>query len=249
MVESSKATVLLVEDDSRLLRAVKLYLDDEDYEIITASNGREGVQKMYRHRPDLIVLDIMMPEMDGWQACERIREFNDVPIIMLTALGQTSDKVRGLGTGADDYLVKPFDLEELAARIQALLRRAGPPRSRRPGALFADDELVIDAKNWNVLRRGDPVRLTAKEGRLLFLLTENAGRVLTTESILGRIWGREYVDDPDRVKQFIWRLRQKIEPNPSQPQYILTKRGVGYQFARQPSAGSIRMHAGQRLRP
>jgi len=230
----AKGKLLIVEDDTRLLEALRLHLGKAGYEIITAANGLEGLQKMYTHRPDLIVLDVMMPRMDGWETCRRIREMSDVPIIMLTALGQEDEKVKGLKLGADDYLAKPFGLKELEARVEAVLRRTRLPPPTREAVLYADGKLVIDSERWEVSRGGQLVELTATERRLLFYLAENAGRILTHQQILDRVWGAEYVDDTDYVKLYIWRLRQKLEENPSQPTYILTERGIGYKFEKNP---------------
>jgi two-component system KDP operon response regulator KdpE len=231
----TKGTLLVIDDDVKLVEALKLYLTNAGYEVIAATDGLEGLQKMYAHRPDLIILDVMMPKMDGWEACHRIREISDVPIIMLTARGQEAEKVRGLKLGADDYVAKPFSLKELEARVEAVLRRTRLPPPTKGDVLYADDELVIDAERWEVSRRGKPLELTATERRLLFYLAENAGRILTHRQILERVWGPEYIDDIDYVKLYIWRLRQKIEEEPSQPRYILTERGIGYKFAKNPS--------------
>jgi two-component system KDP operon response regulator KdpE len=187
---------------------------------------------MYSQRPDLIVLDVMLPRMDGWETCQRIREISNVPIIMLTARGQETDRVMGLKLGADDYVAKPFSLKELEARVEAVLRRSRLPPPDKGRILYADDELVIDSERLEVNRRGERVQLTAIEQRLLFYLAENAGRVLTNEQILETVWGSEYVNEVDYIKLYIWRLRQKIEEDPRQPKYILTERGIGYRFAK-----------------
>lgn len=226
--------MLIIDDDAKLVQALELYLSKAGYEVITAADGLEGLQEMYAHRPDLIILDIMMPKMDGWKACRRIREVSDVPIIMLTARGQEYDKVKGLKQGADDYVAKPFGLKELAARVEAVLRRTRLPPPTEGAVLYADEELVIDSERWEVSRGGEPLELTATERRLLFYLVHNAGRVLTHRQLLERVWGPEYIDEVDYVKLYIWRLRQKIEEEPSQPRYILTERGIGYKFAKNP---------------
>jgi len=226
--------LLVIDDDAKLVEALKLYLTNAGYEVIAAADGLEGLRKMYAHRPDLIILDVMMPRMDGWEACRRIREISDVPIIMLTARGQESEKVRGLRLGADDYVAKPFSLRELEARVEAVLRRTRLAPSTKGDILYADDELVIDAERWEVSRGGKPLELTATERRLLFYLAENAGRILTHRQILEKVWGPEYIDDVDYVKLYIWRLRQKVEEDPRQPRYILTERGIGYKFAKNP---------------
>ena len=229
----SQTKLLLVDDDSNLVEALKLYLTTAGYVITAASDGREGLQKLFVERPDLILLDIMMPKLYGWELCSRIREVSSVPIIMLTARGQEADKVRGLQMGADDYVAKPFSLRALEARIASVLRRSRLNASSQDHVLYADRELVIDSERWEVSRRGKPVELTATERRLLFLLADNMGRVLPTSRILEGVWGQEYVNDVDYVKLYIWRLRQKIEPNPSEPTYIRTEHGVGYRSVKQ----------------
>jgi len=225
--------LLLIEDDANLVEALKLYLQTAGYDVAAATDGREGLQKLFAERPDLILLDIMMPRLDGWEVCRRIREVSSVPIIMLTARGQEAEKVRGLQMGADDYVAKPFSLRELEARITSVLRRSRLNASSQDHVLYADKELVIDSERWEVSRRGKPVELTATERRLLFLLAENVGRVLPTSRILEGVWGQEYVNEVDYVKLYIWRLRQKIEPDPSEPAYIRTEHGVGYRFVKQ----------------
>lgn len=226
--------LLIIEDDAHLVEALKLYLRKAGHEVLTAANGLEGLQKMYVQHPDLIILDVMMPKMDGWETCRRIREVSDVPLIMLTARGQESEKVKGLKLGADDYVAKPFSLRELEARVEAVLRRTRLPTPTQGTVLYANGNLVIDSERWGVSRGGEPLELTATERRLLFYLAENAGRVLTHEQILESVWGPEYVDELDYVKLYIWRLRKKIEEDVSHPRYILTERGIGYKFAKNP---------------
>jgi len=229
-----KAKLLIVDDDDKLVEALELYLTKAGYEVISALDGIEGMRRFHQHRPGLVILDIMMPKLDGWEVCRRIRDISNVPIIMLTARGQEAEKVRGLKLGADDYVAKPFSLRELEARIQAVLRRTRLPPPVESRVLYVNEELVIDSAGWEVRWRGKPVKLTATERQLLFLLAENAGRVLPTSRILERVWGPEYVDERDYVKLYIWRLRQKIEPDPSQPRYIFTEWGIGYKFAKNP---------------
>jgi two-component system KDP operon response regulator KdpE len=229
-----KAKLLIVEDDVNLVEALRLYLTTAGYQVAVATDGREGLQGLFSDHPDLILLDIMMPKLDGWEVCSRIREVSNVPIIMLTARGQETERVRGLQMGADDYVSKPFSLRELEARIESVLRRSQPAPATGSQILYADDELVIDSERWEVSLCGKPVELTATERKLLFLLAENMGRVIPTARILERVWGQEYQNEVDYVKLYIWRLRQKIEPDSSNPTYIHTERGVGYRFARQP---------------
>lgn len=230
---SAATKLLIIDDDLTLVNALKLYLSKVGYTVLTAANGIEGLQTLYNERPDLVILDIMMPKMGGWDVCKRIRELSDVPIIMLTARDQEADRVMGLKMGADDYIAKPFSLKELEARLEAVLRRTRLPPPTRGRVLYSDDELTIDSERWEVRRRGELVYLTPTELRLLLVLAENAGRVLTHQQLLEQVWGPEYADETDYTKLFIWRLRQKIEPDPSEPRYIVTERGLGYRFVKQ----------------
>jgi len=224
--------LLIIDDDQTLVNALRLYLSKEGYQVLTAANGLEGLQTLYNERPDIVLLDIMMPKLDGWEVCRRIREMSDVPVIMLTARDQENDRVMGLKMGADDYISKPFSLKELEARLEAVLRRTQAPTPVRGRLLYCDEYLTIDADRWEVRRNGELVDLTPTELRLLLVLAENAGRVVSHQQLLEQVWGSEYVDETDYTKLFIWRLRQKIEPDPANPRYILTERGLGYRFAR-----------------
>lgn len=227
-----KAKLLLIDDDLTLIQALELYLTRAGYKVHSAGNGAEGLRQLYALHPDLVVLDVMMPHMDGWEACRRIREMSTVPIIMLTARGQEMDRVTGLKLGADDYVPKPFSLKELEARIEAILRRTKRSGEREePRVLYVTEDLVIDSDRWEVRRNGERVEMTTTELRLLFYLAENAGRVLSHRQILEKVWGAEYVDNVDYTKLFVWRLRQKLEDSPSKPKYILTERGIGYRMA------------------
>jgi DNA-binding response OmpR family regulator len=225
-----KGKLLIVEDDADLVRALEVYFSRVGYEIVSAADGLDGMQTLYNERPDIVILDIAMPKMDGWEVCRRIRELSDVPIIMLTARVQEDERVKGLKLGADDYVVKPFSLKELEARLEAVLRRAPDASERREGPLFANDELVVDAERLLVTRHGERIDLTPTELRLLLFLAENVGRVLTHRQILDKIWGSDYSDDVDYVKLFVYRLRRKVEPDPKQPKYIISERGIGYRF-------------------
>jgi len=225
-----KGKLLIVEDDADLVRALEVYFSRVGYEIVSAADGLEGMQTLYNERPDIVILDIAMPKMDGWEVCRRIRELSDVPIIMLTARVQEDERVKGLKLGADDYVVKPFSLKELEARLEAVLRRAPDASERREGPLFANDELVVDAERLLVTHHGERIDLTPTELRLLLFLAENVGRVLTHRQILDKIWGNDYSDDVDYVKLFVYRLRRKVEPDPKQPRYIISERGIGYRF-------------------
>lgn len=227
-------TLLVIDDDPSLVSALCIYFSRLGYSVLCASDGLVGLQQLYNHHPDVVLLDIMMPNMDGWETCRRIREVSDVPLIMLTARDQEVEKVTGLRLGADDYVSKPFAMKELAARLEALLRRT---RMGKPGGepvLFDDDNLVVDARRWEVRRRGQVLDLTSTELRFLFYLVQNADHVLTHAAILTHVWGSEYVSETDYTKLFVWRLRQKLEDDPEHPRYILTERGIGYRFSSRP---------------
>ncbi len=229
------ATKILVVDDAKettwLLDRI---LTDAGYEIETASNGVEGLRQAYAFRPDLILLDVMMPDMDGWTMLSRLREFSDVPVILLTAVGDELDKVHGLDLGADDYLTKPFGMEELKARIRATLRRvASLPSATEDHVLrFDNGHLVIDPSRHQVTVGGQAVDLTPTEYKLLLYLAYNAGRVLTFDQILDNVWGPGYEDSTTNIKVYVWCLRRKIEADPNNPRYILTRRGAGYYLAK-----------------
>jgi len=226
-----KATLLVIDDDATLTRALEIYLIRAEYQVHIANNGTEGLRGLYELRPDLVVLDVMMPQLDGWETLRRIRDMSTTPVIMLTAHGQEADRIKGLRMGADDYVTKPFSLKELEARVDAVLRRTkGQEPSKANRVLYITDDLVIDSERWEVQRHGERVDMTSTELRLLFYLAGNAGRVLSHQQILAEVWGPEYVDNVDYTKLFVWRLRQKIEPNPSRPRYILTERGIGYRM-------------------
>lgn len=229
-----ETTLLIIDDDATLVAALCIYFSKLGYAVLYAYDGLSGLKQLFDHRPDLVLLDMMMPNMDGWETCQRIRELSNVPIIILTAYDQEVDKVRGLKLGADDYISKPFGMKELAARLEALLRRTKIERRVNEPASFADENLVIDARRWEVRRKGELVNLTSTELRFLFFLVQNANRVLSHEQILAYVWGAEYRNELSYVKLFVWRLRQKIEPDPKQPRYILTERGIGYRFCTEP---------------
>lgn len=224
------ARILVVDDEPNLVDLIRTTLERQDYEIIEAHDGAEAIEKVRNALPDLVILDVMMPKMDGFEALEEIREISTVPVLMLTVRASEADKVRGLELGADDYLPKPFGHRELSSRVKALLRRsqmAGPaPRS----IITIDDDLSIDFDRREVIARGERIRLRPTEYKLLHHLVTNAGRLLSHEVLLTRVWGREYRDDPQLLRLYITYLRQKIEPDPGHPKYILNERGVGYRF-------------------
>ena len=225
--------ILVVDDEALLVKGIRFNLQNEGYEVITGSNGLEALQKVQQEHPDLVVLDVMMPEMDGLTACGKIREFSDVPIIMLTAKTDDMDKLLGFDHGVDDYLTKPFNILELKARIRALLRRSGSSATAQKKA--AANELTIgsitlDLDARNAYRAGELADLTAKEFDVIEFLMRNPNRVYSREALLDTIWAYEYRSDIRTVDVHIRRLREKLEENPAEPKYILTKWGVGYYF-------------------
>lgn len=228
--------ILVVDDDPRLLDAVTLYLSKRQWDVVAASNGHEALEKFLQNPIDLVVLDIMMPGMDGWELCTRLRAITDVPMIMLTARGQEYDRTKGLQIGADDYLVKPFSLRELETRVAAMMRLSQHMPAEDVQIYYDDGMLLIDGRQRQVLKRGTRVELTATERRLFFLLAANSDHVLPSPRILETVWGSAYLEQGDLVEILIRRLRQKIEPNPSEPIYLIEEQGVGYGLARQPGA-------------
>jgi len=221
--------VLVIDDDKTLSGLIKQAMTKAGYKVAIANNGIEGLQQVLTDPPDIVILDVMMPRMDGWETCQRIRQSSKVPIIMLTAKDQVNDKVRGFELGVDDYMTKPFSLAELSARVKAVTARAGIPSDSRPHRITSGD-LVIDMDAHRVTKRGESVSLTPTEYKLLLTLAENGGRVLSHEQLLERVWGYETEEDNDYVKRYIWYLRRKIEDDPSQPLHVVTERGFGYSF-------------------
>jgi DNA-binding response OmpR family regulator len=229
------AKVLVVDDDPTLLWLVGLRLEQEGYEVSLARDGREGLRQAYHGHPDLIILDVMMPEMDGWEVCRRLREMWDGPILMLTAKGELKHRLKGLGLGADDYMGKPFDMEELLLRVKALLRRARLRPPPKQPQRYDDGELAIDLGRGEVWREGQRVDLTPKEFKLLACLVREKGHHVPVERLLREVWGEWYGDGRRVVRVCIWGLRQKIEADPGHPRYIVTERGVGYRFQGNPN--------------
>jgi len=231
----------VVDDDPVFQRLVENVLTREEYEVIKAANGQEALRILFACKPDVVLLDVVMPRMDGWQTCLRIREVSDVPVILLTGSRcEEEDIVRGLDHGADDYLTKPVGNRELVARVRAVLRRAEKTAANeiRSSPTYSDDYLVIDTEERKVMASGERVSLTATEFRLLCALVENTGRVLSHRQLLEKVWGWEYTDDLDYVRIYISHLRQKIEPDASLPRYIITTPGVGYCFQKTQIAGA-----------
>lgn len=223
-------TILLVDDEPRIRDLVRMNLELEQYRVLEASNGIEALTQLRENLPDLVVLDVMMPEMDGFETLQAIREVSTVPVIMLTVRQSEQDRIHGLDLGADDYLAKPFSPRELLSRIRALLRRSLMPAPSRKTEIVVDSDLQIDFSRHEVTVRGEKVTLRPTEYRLLYHLVSNAGRLLTHETLLSKVWGREYRDEAHYLRLYITYLRQKLERDPAHPRYILTERGVGYRF-------------------
>ncbi len=223
--------ILVVDDEALLVKGIRFNLQNDGYQVITGSDGVEAVELAQSQKPDLIVLDVMMPRMDGLTACSKIREFSDVPIILLTAKTTDMDKLLGFDQGADDYLTKPFNILELKARIRAMLRRSGgsaPKEAPKNELVGGPIRLDLDARN--AYRGGELVDLTAKEFDVIEHLMRNPNRVFSRENLLDTIWAYEYRSDIRTVDVHIRRLREKLEENPAQPKHIMTKWGVGYYF-------------------
>ena len=223
--------VLVVDDEERLIRFVRANLESVGYRVITASDGWSAIDLAEADEPDLVILDIMLPDMDGFEVCRRLREFSTVPIIILTAKVGEDDKVKGLRLGADDYITKPFGVKELLARVEAVLRRTKlSDDGRHQEAVLTFEDVVIDFGKRKVKVGDEEVKLTATEYRLLYQLATNAGRVMLHEELLSRVWGQEYRGETDYLKVYIRRLRQKLEKDPREPQHILSRAGIGYEF-------------------
>ena len=221
--------ILVVDDEDLLVKGIRFNLQNDGYEVVTGSNGLEAIEHARTNNPDLIILDVMMPEMDGLTACGKIREFSDVPIILLTAKTTDMDKLMGFDQGADDYLTKPFNILELKARIRALLRRSGK-QDKESTQMLEIGSISLDLDARNAFKNGQLAELTAKEFDVIEFLMRNANRVYSREALLDTIWAYEYRSDIRTVDVHIRRLREKLEENPADPQYILTKWGVGYYF-------------------
>ncbi len=224
--------VLVVEDEKAISDILRYNLQKEGYEVSVAFDGEEGVRKAYKQEPDLILLDIMLPKMDGFQVCKKIRERSNTPILMLTAKEEEVDKVLGLELGADDYITKPFSMRELLARVKANIRRISTIPNHEKNNVIVLGDLSIDLNKYEVRKRNETIELTLREFELLKYLATQEDQVFTREKLLEEVWGYEYYGDIRTVDVTIRRLREKIEDNSSNPKYILTKRGVGYYFRR-----------------
>ncbi len=225
------AKILVVDDEQVLVKGIKFNLENEGYQVQAGYDGEEAVELAREGGFDLIILDLMMPKIDGLQACMRIREFSNVPIIMLTARSEDTDKIIGFECGADDYITKPFNILELKARVRALLRRSGAAVQQRSGGRLEAGHIQLDTGARAAWKDGEPVELTAKEFDLMELLMRNPGRVYSRENLLNVVWGYEYIGDFRTVDVHIRRLREKLELDPANPEYIRTKWGVGYYLA------------------
>ena len=222
--------VLVVDDEPRMIRFIRMNLELEGYQVIEARNGIQALEQVRQHLPDLVVMDVMMPELDGFETLRLLRDISTVPVVLLTVKADEDDKIRGLELGADDYITKPFSPRELLSRVQAVLRRANwsapPPRT----ILKIDDRLSIDFNRHQVIVEGERIDLRPTEYRLLNHLIQNAGWVVPHDTLLAKVWGYEYRDETHYLRLYINYLRKKIEEDPANPYYILTERGVGYRF-------------------
>jgi len=223
----NKPAILVVDDERRYRELLEMNLTRRGYRVLLASDGLSGLNLLELEAPDLVVLDVMLPDMDGYEVCRRIREYSSVPIIMLTAKAEQAQKIRGLQLGADDYITKPFSADEVLARIEAVLRRTQATREA-PASTFECGDLHIDFDQHRVMLHGHEVDLSPGEYRLLSQLAASAGRVLVQDELLRRVWGPEYAGEPELLHTAVRRLRSKIEDDPAAPRYVLTKRGVGY---------------------
>lgn len=229
-MKRGRERILVVDDESRYVWTIRINLEGRGYQVLTAANGQAAVKMVAIEEPDLVILDIKMPGMDGYEACQRIREFSTVPIIMLTALAQDADKVKGLNLGADDYVSKPFSIEELLARIRAALRRAAVVEQKGEQPVYQAGDLRIDLLQKRVFVGENEVHLTPLEYQVLTEMVRNAGRVLVPEYLLETVWGVGYEGENLLLRQVVHRLRRKIEEDPRHPQYIQTRPGSGYVF-------------------
>jgi len=226
-MSAKKVLILVVDDDIRMLRMMKRMLELESFQVLTANGGDEALKIFEKEAPSLVLLDIMMPDMDGYTVCRRIREFSQVPIIMVTAKGEDKEKVEGLDIGADDYVTKPFSASELAARVRAVLRRISN-QDRPQEAIFHYRDLIIDFTSRRVMVNNQELKLTSTEYKLLSYICLNAGRVVTPDQLLDKVWGEEYIGAPHLLQVNIARLRKKLGDSAMKPNYILTRPGIGY---------------------
>jgi DNA-binding response OmpR family regulator len=222
--------ILVVDDEERMVRFIRLNLEHDGFRVIEAFNGNQAINKVRSAMPNLVLLDVMMPDIDGFEVLRIIREVSNIPVIMLTAKGEEDDRVRGLELGADDYITKPFSPRELVSRVRAVLRRTETTGGGTPGLIEVDNRLKLDFDRREVWVDDELVKLRPTEYRLLYHLVQNAGWVISHDQLLAKVWGYEYRDEPHYVRLYINYLRKKLEEDPSNPKYILTERGVGYRF-------------------
>lgn len=222
--------ILIIDDDPVLVELIQYNLEKEGYDVCTARNGQEGIRSFFTNRPNLIILDLMMPKMNGYEVCKRIREMTDVPIVILTAKGREEDIIKGLDLGADDYLTKPFRVGVLLARVRAVLRRARTEVAAFKGPTYHDNYLSVDLEARRVMIKDKAIKLTPTEYKLLALLVKNKGRVLEFRTMLEQVWGFEYIDELDYLRVYIWHLRRKLEPHPKKPIYLVNELNTGYRF-------------------
>jgi two-component system KDP operon response regulator KdpE len=227
---SAAKLILVVDDEARMIQFIRMNLELEGYRVVQASDGLKALDKVRDELPDLVILDVMMPDLDGYETLRILRETSDVPVLMLTIESEEDDILRRLGLGADDYVTKPFSPRELSSRVQALLRRAELPAPIEKTAIEIDDRLTIDLARREVIVEGERIQLRPTEYRLLYHLVNNAGWVVPHETLLQKVWGYEYRDETHYLRLYITYLRQKIEKDSADPQYILTERGIGYRF-------------------
>jgi two-component system, OmpR family, KDP operon response regulator KdpE len=228
--ENAPRLILVVDDEPRMIRFIRMNLELEGFRVIEASNGADALEQIRRHLPDLIVMDVMMPQMDGFEALRLLREISTVPVILLTVKGDEDDRIRGLELGADDYVTKPFSPRELNSRVNAVLRRAAWPAPAPRTVLEIDERLAVDLNRHQVIVDGERIDLRPTEYRLLHHLIQNAGWVMPHEMLLAKVWGYEYREETHYLRLYINYLRKKIEEDPANPRYILTERSVGYRF-------------------
>lgn len=230
MADQSKKTILVVDDEPRMVRFVKMNLDLEGYLTLEANNGLQALEKVRDFNPDMVLLDVEMPGMDGFETLKRIREISEAAVIMLTVRADEEDRVKGLDLGADDYMTKPFSTRELSSRIRAVLRRFEDRGRPDQQIITIDDRLQVDLQRRDVIVDNERLGLRPTEYRLLYHLIQNAGWVVPHETLLTKVWGHEYINDNHLLRLYITYLRKKIEPDPANPRYIFTERGLGYRF-------------------
>ncbi|MBI1298968.1 response regulator [bacterium] len=231
MTDQPKKRIVVVDDEPRMVRFVKMNLDLEGYQTLEANDGFQALEKVREYQPDLVLLDVEMPGLDGFETLKRLREISEIPVIMLTVRSDEDDRIKGLDLGADDYVTKPFSPRELSSRIRAVLRRFEQTSSRPEDQILKIDErLQVDMQRRDVIVEGERMSLRPTEYRLLYNLIENAGWVVPHEVLLTKVWGHEYVNDNHLLRLYITYLRKKIEEDPSDPRYIFTERGLGYRF-------------------